>query len=446
MRIMSRSIAVPILFIASLLAAAGFPRSLRAGELSEAAALAKEYLQRTEPLKAATAIVAVSLAVAPGRQACCGDNGSPLRIADGLFDLSDTTTLGLKTISGEHVELYHATEEIRYRFSHHPGVSVFEGHIYCSWSSGYAHEDRPGQRVLFARSANGKDWSQPRVLTEPDADHDRCIAAGFHVCGDTLVAYYTVCREYPTHNLYHPDNAVFARTSHDGQSWSEPRKVASGFFIEGPRRLPGGRLLLAGESVGELWKTHRVRMRLLYSDDPTGLTGWKEAAIDPSRTDPKGTQVFGYTEPCPFARRDGVIVSPFRNTSGFLYASISQDNGVSWSVPQKTDFPDSRSRFCTGRLPDGRIYLINNPGPGLDRRTGIGNRSLLTIALSNDGIVFDRAWLIRGEPTTHRFHGKGKADGWQYPNALVWGNELHVAYSVNKEDVMLTRISLKDLK
>ena len=31
-------------------------------------------------------------------------------------------------------------------------------------------------------------------------------------------------RDYPTHNLFHPDNGLFARTSHDGQSWSEPRR------------------------------------------------------------------------------------------------------------------------------------------------------------------------------------------------------------------------------
>lgn len=390
--------------------------------------------------------MAVFVIVGLVRPACCDDVEPPLRVVDGLFDLQNLKTLGLKAIPGEHVELYHATEAGRYRFSHHPGLALFQGQIYCSWSNGYAHEDRPGQRVLYARSADGEEWSRPEVLTKPDGDHDRCIAAGFHAAGDTLVAYYTVCREYPARNLFHPDNALFARTSHDGQIWSEPRKVASGFFIEGPRRLSGGRLLLGGEFVGELWKTQRARMRLLYSDDPTGLTDWKEAAIDPSRAQPIGAKIFGYTEPCPFVRPGGVIVSPFRNTSGFLYASISPDNGVSWSVPRKTNFPDSRARFCTGRLPDGRIYLINNPGPGLDRRTGTGNRSLLTIALSDDGIEFNRAWLVRGERTIHRFDGKGKANGWQYPNALIWNNELYIAYSINKEDVGVTRTALENLQ
>ena len=94
------------------------------------------------------------------------------------------------------------------------------------------------------------------------------------------------------------------------------------------------------------------------------------------------------------------------------------------------------ARSSTGRLPDGTIFLINTPGPNR------GNRSLLTIALSDDGVTFDRAWLIRGEPIIQRFPGKGKVDGWQYPNALVWRDALYVVYSVNKEDIMLTRIPL----
>ena len=135
-----------------------------------------------------------------------------------------------------------------------------------------------------------------------------------------------------------------------------------------------------------------------------------------------------------------MIVCPFRNQSGFLYASVSRDNGETWSVPRQTNFPDSMARMNTGRLPDGRFYLINNPGPGR------ANRGLLTIALSEDGKLFDRAWIVRGEPTTQRFAGKGKRDGWQYPSSVVWKDSLFIAYSVNKEDVMLTRISLDALK
>ena len=37
-----------------------------------------------------------------------------------------------------------------------------------------------------------------------------------------------------------------------------------------------------------------------------------------------------------------------------------------------------------------------------------------------DGELFDWAWIRRGEPTTQRFEGKSKLDGWQYPSSVVW--------------------------
>ena len=361
----------------------------------------------------------------------------PFGTAEGLFDLSNSKTLGLTTIPGEHVEIHHATEESGFRFAHHPGLIVFKGRIYCSWSNGRVHEDRPNQRVLYASSADGSTWSAARVLTAPpESVYGSCVAAGFHVHDENLVACFTLTHDYPTPNLQNEKNAAWAIVSQDGIDWGEPAKIASGFYIEAPRTLSNGRLFLGGEHTGEIWKSHQARMRLLYTDAANGIDGWKQAAIDPSVVKPNGLKVFGYTEPCPFVRDDGVIVCPFRNQSGFLYASVSLDNGETWSVPQQTNFPDSMARFNTGRLPDGRVYLINNPGPGQM------NRSLLTISMSHDGVLFDRAWIIRGEPTTQRFKGKGKRDGWQYPSSLVWKNSLFVACSVNKEDVAITRVDL----
>ena len=385
--------------------------------------------------------VGVLLLIPPsGYLPAAADEPALFGVVDGLFDMSDSRALGLDTIPGEHSEIHHATESSGFRFCHHPGLVVFKDKLYCSWSNGIVHEDRPGQRVLYASSTDGgQTWSVPKVLSGPVGERDGCVASGFLVTDQTLVAYYTVRHDYPAHNLHNPKNGIFARTSMDGVEWSRPRRVASGFFIEGPRRLPNGRLLLAGEHASADWKAGRVRMRLLYSDRSDGITGWKEARIDPARASPGGLNVFGYTEPCAVVRPDGVIVSPFRNQSGFLYASSSRDNGATWSDPRQTAFPDSTARFSTGRLPDETLFLINNPGPGRL------NRSLLTIALSKDGVTFDRAWLIRGEPTQQRFQGQQKLDGWQYPAALIWRDSLYVAYSVNKEDVMITRIALSAL-
>ena len=175
-------------------------------------------------------------------------------------------------------------------------------------------------------------------------------------------------------------------------------------------------------------------MAIFRTQRPDGLGGWDAAKIAPS-----DLKVFGYTEPAPYVLSGGRVVCPFRNYSGSLYASESGDDGRTWSVPVKTTFPDSLARHASGRLPDGQYFLINNSSA---KRL---DRSILTIALSRDGRVFDRAFVLKNEPTTKRFEGKHKLDGWQYPHAMVVDKSLLVSYSVNKEDVRLARVRLKAL-
>lgn len=352
---------------------------------------------------------------------------SPISVRSGLFDLSNSKTLGLTVVSGEHVLLYHA-EKGDHQFCHHPSLVRFKGRFYCSWSNGVVGEDELGQRILISTSSDGLKWSTPKPLAIDPAGRGACVAAGFLATESRLTAFYTVTGG----SNFHAETAVWAKTSTDAEQWSQPQRVQSGFFIEGPRRLAGGRLLLSGEQVGDNRLTKR--MRLLYSDQPDGLSGWEEAQVEPGNL-----KTFGYTEPNLVRRSSGKPIILFRNYSGFLYGSLGRENGARWSDPVQTGFPDSTARFSTGQLPDGTTWLINNPGP---RKFG---RSLLTISLSADGSVFDRAFIVRGEPTQMRYQGKSKLNGWQYPHAIVHDGSLFVVYSINKEDVGLTKIDLDAL-
>ena len=351
----------------------------------------------------------------------------PLVARDGLFDMSQPRSLGLKTLPGEHVVLYRATAET-FRFCHHANLVVFGGRLYCMWSNGKIGEDEPGQRILFADSRDGLTWSTPRVLATDPKKRGACIASGFRVAGKRLVAFYTVSGG----TNFHAETAIWARTSNDAVHWSAPRRLVDGFYIRAPIPVPGGGLFLAGEHVGDQRATKRMRLLVTASED--GLDGWQESRIRVA-----DLKVFGYTEPAAYVRKDGLLVCPFRNYSGTLFASLSRDRGRTWSLPVRTNFPDSLARHDTGRLTDSVWYLINNPsGKRLDR-------SILTLATSRDGVTFDRAWIIRNDPTRMRFSGKSKLDGWQYPHAVPWGDHLYVAYTINKEDVGVTRVPLRFL-
>ncbi|NQW17174.1 MAG: exo-alpha-sialidase [Chloroflexi bacterium] len=352
------------------------------------------------------------------------------RITEGLFDQAEPATLGLTSIVGDHPNLYLAVDN-DYKFCHHPSLTVFRDRLYCCWSNGVTGEDEPGQRVLLSSSLDGRLWSEPTVVVRPEADNSAHVASGFHVTEDTLVCYYSTTYG----DNFHEDVHLSAVASSDGVEWGDPTRITSGFFIEGPRKLANGRLLLGGEHVGDKRTTAGLRMRLLYSDHPDGLTGWQEASVSPQASDD-----FQYTEPNMAVRPDGVPVVGFRSQTGYLFASTTGDNGTTWSTPQMTKFPDSTSRFFLRTLANGQTILINNPGATQY------DRSVLALSTSDDGITFYRSVALRNEPATQDFGGKHKVDGWQYPNALVWNDSLYVAYSINKEDIAVTRVSMANLK
>ena len=86
-------------------------------------------------------------------------------------------------------------------------------------------------------------------------------------------------------------------------------------------------------------------------------------------------------------------------------------------------------------------YLIGNQLPKLF------DRDPLTIALSVDGVSFDRVFAVRAGAPPRRYPGTGKGPGYQYPHATLdpATGHLVVAYSINKENIGITRVPLREL-
>ena len=149
-------------------------------------------------------------------------------------------------------------------------------------------------------------------------------------------------------------------------------------------------------------------------------------------------------EPSWFYQSDGNVVMIFRDQSSSFrnLASVSNDNGETWSTPVLTNMPDSRSKQCAGNLPDGTAFMVNNP-------TNSKSRIPLVITLSRDGEHFDKACLLRdggADLQPLRYNGRYKRAGYSYPKATIWNNFLYVSYATNKEDVEMTRVPLTSLR
>ena len=258
------------------------------------------------------------------------------------------------------------------------------------------------------------------------------------VRGDTLIALIDTWRK----GLNPRGGETHYIMTTDGRTWSErkPLLMADGTAMKGvleqdPCQLPSGRM------VGASHFQPGLHVCPVFTDDPTGLTGWTKAIFLPLPTKEADSKQSRELEPSQFVQADGTLVMTFRDQQSSFrkLASFSHDDGHSWSVPVVTAIPDARTMQCAGNLSDGTAFMVSCPADGKRRWP-------LLLFLSRDGRLFDRAVLLRSGASTdlplRRYEGKAKTLGYSYPKAMVSQGCLYVGYSTNKETVECTRIPL----
>ena len=317
-----------------------------------------------------------------------------------------------------------------YDYSHHASLGVADGLLHAFWSNGNDGEDLPGQVQRWAyRDAQG-NWSQPQLLAAPPMNPATYPQATTAINGGTatgtpqLVSFYSEYKGRPADGAggegkWSEPVITGVQVLDAKAGWAHRGPLAVDYLLnEGPRRAASGRWLMTGED-------HLGRTRVAVCDAPDPAAGpWRLVPV------PKGEGGRHKNEPTWFQRRDGSLGLLLRDDGGSraLWLAESFDGGDSWLAPRITNFPDATSKCHAGWLADGPRYIISNPNPNQERIP-------LTIALSDDGVVFDRMAVLRDEPTAPRLSGRFKGPGYQYPNAIEHGGSLHVIYSVNKEDV-----------
>jgi sialidase-like protein len=138
-----------------------------------------------------------------------------------------------------------------------------------------------------------------------------------------------------------------------------------------------------------------------------------------------------------YHRKDGRTVALWKWSLG----ALAPDDGASFSDPVnlRTLTMDG-AKIWGQRTPDGRYALVYNP------TTHGEHRYPLAIVTGDDGILFDDLLLVHGEVPPRRFFGRWKDYGPQYVrgiaegNGVPPGNAMWITYSVNKEDMWVSRI------
>ena len=331
----------------------------------------------------------------------------------------------LPKIASEHVVVNNALPVNG--VNQHNYLIFHKNKFWLMWSDGPGVEDRVGQRVAYSTSFDGLSWSPPDYITpyppgsDPSSLHFntrsslgyRFISRGFWKRENELLALVALDE---ADKFFGSSLKLLAyRLNPEDETWKEIGIVYKNAINNfPPKMLPSGEWMM----------TRRTHDRNVHI-----LTGGKE-----SFSNWNSHPVINYTdmnlkaeEPYWWALPDNNILALFRDNSGsgYLYRSFSNDFGRTWSRLVRTNFPDARSKFNGLLLSDGRYILVSNPNPQ--------KRDPLTIAISNDGLVFTKMGYL--------FGGR-RID---YPHVIEHEGSLLIAFSGNKQSVEVLKIQISDL-
>ncbi len=310
----------------------------------------------------------------------------------------------------------------------HNYLAFYAGKYWLMWSDGPGVEDRVGQRVKYANSPDGLNWTSPEFMTPPPAGSEkaswygtrtdkgfRYIARGFWERDGQLYALASLdeaagffgpgleLRGYrlDTLNKKWEDIGVIFDNAINNFA---PEKIATGEWMMSRRKYDytksGVEFLIGGQNKITEWQSYPV---LGSADELTA------------------------EEPGWWMLPDGNLAALFRDNkgSGFLFRSFSSDNGRTWSKPVRTNFPDARSKFSSTRLKDGRYVLVSNANPA--------KRDPMVISLSDDGIVFNKMYYLTGGRHI------------DYPHVIEHDGFLLIAFAGEKQSVEVMKVRLSDL-
>jgi len=346
-------------------------------------------------------------------------------------------------------------------YNHAPMLVYWKDRFWLQYLSDAKEEHMPPARTLVASSADGINWTSPQVafpeITLPAIDpparyfqgahevppiplgtgsimHQRM---GWYVAPDgrlLTVAFYSYCpSERWGPNRGHGIGRVVREVFADGTfgpihfirynreaGWDEkntpwfPSYKTSGDagFVAACDALLADKLMTL-----QWWEEDRQKDGFFAIDLPEGV-------------EPKG---FNW-----YVRPDGVTVGVWKT-----HASLSPDGGKTWTpVVRMPTLWDVNGKVWAQRTSDGRYALSHTQSA--TRR----NRFPLVVMTGDDGRDFDNMLVLHGEASPMRFQGINKNIGPQYIRGIVPGNgtppgdDMWVTYSMNKEDMWVTRLAV----
>ena len=331
-------------------------------------------------------------------------------------------------------------------YNHAAMIAYWNGSFYVNYLSNPDGEHIPPGQTYLQTSKNGYVWEFPRVLFPtyriPDGtvkegvegiakDLDAVMhqRMGFYVSPKSnrlfALGYYGIClniKDKPN------DGRGIGRVIREIR---KDNSLGDIFFI---RYNQGWN---EGNTSFPYYKRSRDKGFVEACDellsDPLITLQWVEEA---DRNDPiipsmknRGKAFCYYTLP------DGRIIGMWK--SGL--SGVSDDGGWNWITEKTPGLFTGGAKMWGQRTSDGLYAQIFNPSV---------YRWPMAVSVSKDGLEFDNLLLLHGDISLKRYSGSEKPYGPQYLRGIMPGNgvvpdgNMWLAYSVNKEDIWVARVTV----
>ncbi|ALG30462.1 glycosyl hydrolase [Glutamicibacter halophytocola] len=237
-------------------------------------------------------------------------------------------------------------------------MTLGNGDLGCVWFGG-TQEGVADISIYFStlqRLPEGRwaeKWSPAQQLSSDSTRSEQNPILYRH--GEELWLLYTA-----QHAGNQDTSEVRRRISSDhGSTWSDPETLFAatdhgGVFVRQPPVQVGERLYVpvfrCATVPGQKWVGDFDDSALMVSTD--GGATWTEQIIEGST---------GCVHMNVAALADGSLLALYRSRwADWIYASRSEDGGLTWSVPEATELPNNNSSIQFVSMNDGRLALIYN--------------------------------------------------------------------------------------
>lgn len=329
-------------------------------------------------------------------------------------------------------------------YNHQPMMAYWNGQFYMHYLADPVGEHIPPSQTFLVTSKDGYHWTNPTVLFPPYRVPD-----GYTKPGRTDSAKDLIAIMHQRVGFYVSEEGRLIAMGNYGVALDKKDDPNDGNGI--------GRVVREIRRDGSFGPIYFIYYNHAFNEKNTDYPYFKRAkdkgfvkacqeildnpryrmqwVEEADREDPIIPLNKGYKAYNDYTLPDGRLVCLWKHA----LTSISTDGGNTWAQPvlRAKGFVNSNAKIWGQRLSDGTYATVYNPSE---------YRWPLAISLSKDGLEYTTLNLVHGEVPPMRYGGNYKSYGPQYTRGVQEGNgvpadgNLWVTYSVNKEDMWVSRI------